>query len=63
VTQAHDAGILFIQQVHTAKQARQAADLGVDALIAQGSESGGFCASVSALSSRLLTQSGITYRW
>jgi enoyl-[acyl-carrier protein] reductase II len=50
VTQAHDAGILFIQQVHTAKQARQAADLGVDALIAQGSESGGFCASVSALS-------------
>jgi NAD(P)H-dependent flavin oxidoreductase YrpB (nitropropane dioxygenase family) len=39
---AHDADILFIQQVHTAKQAHQAAELGVDALIAQGCESGGF---------------------
>jgi enoyl-[acyl-carrier protein] reductase II len=48
VRRAHDAGILFIQQVHTSKQARQAADLGADALIAQGRESGGFCGSVSA---------------
>ena|SRR5215207_8554847 len=49
VRRAHDAGILFLQQVHTARQAREAAELGVDALIAQGSEAGGFCANVSAL--------------
>jgi len=47
---AHDAGILFIQQVHTAKQAREAAELEVDAIIAQGTEAGGFCGNVSALS-------------
>jgi enoyl-[acyl-carrier protein] reductase II len=50
VKRAHDAGILFIQQVHTAKQAREAAELEVDAIIAQGTEAGGFCGSVSALS-------------
>jgi NAD(P)H-dependent flavin oxidoreductase YrpB (nitropropane dioxygenase family) len=50
VKRAHDAGILFLQQVHTARQAREAAELGVDALIAQGSEAGGFCANVSAFS-------------
>jgi enoyl-[acyl-carrier protein] reductase II len=47
---AHDAGILFIQQVHTAKQAREPAELEVDAIIAQGTEAGGFCGNVSALS-------------
>jgi enoyl-[acyl-carrier protein] reductase II len=50
VKRAHDAGILFIQQVHTAKQAREAAELEVDAIIAQGTEAGGFCGNVSALS-------------
>jgi nitronate monooxygenase/enoyl-[acyl-carrier protein] reductase II len=38
-----------MHQVHSAKQARQAADLGVDILIAQGSESGGFCSDVRSL--------------
>jgi len=42
VEQAHDAGILFIQQVHSVQQADQAAGRGVDVIIAQGSEAGGF---------------------
>ena len=50
VRRAHDAGILFLQQVHTTKQAREATDLEVDAVIAQGTEAGGFCGNVSALS-------------
>jgi len=49
VKKVHDAGLLFMHQVHTAKQAREAADLGVDILIAQGSEAGGFCSDVSSL--------------
>jgi nitronate monooxygenase/enoyl-[acyl-carrier protein] reductase II len=39
---AHDAGALFIQQVHTADQARLVAERGVDVIIAQGTEAGGF---------------------
>ncbi len=31
----HDVGIRFLQQVHTVRQAQEAIDLGVDALIAQ----------------------------
>lgn len=50
VKRTHDAGISFLQQVHTVRQAQEAVDLGVDALISQGSEAGGFCADVSALS-------------
>ena len=43
IREAHDAGILFMQQVHTPKQARQAAELVVDdALIAQRIELDGF---------------------
>jgi nitronate monooxygenase/enoyl-[acyl-carrier protein] reductase II len=49
VDKVHDAGLLFMHQVHTAKQAREAADLGVDIIIAQGSEAGGFCSDVSSL--------------
>jgi enoyl-[acyl-carrier protein] reductase II len=49
VKKVHDAGLLFMHQVHSAKQAREAAELGVDILIAQGSESGGFCSEVSSL--------------
>jgi enoyl-[acyl-carrier protein] reductase II len=45
VNRAHDAGILFMQQVHTVEQARHAAGLGVDIIVAQGSEAGGFIGS------------------
>ena len=38
---AHEAGSLFIQVVKTVREAREAADRGVDAIIAQGSESSG----------------------
>jgi enoyl-[acyl-carrier protein] reductase II len=49
VARAHDAGILFIQQVHSARQAREAAMRGVDAIIAQGGEAGGFGGNVSTM--------------
>jgi len=39
---AHDAGCLFINQVHTVDQAVTAVEQGADALIAQGEEAGGF---------------------
>lgn len=42
VKRAHDAGSLFVQQVHSAAQAAEAADGGVDVIIAQGGEAGGF---------------------
>src|SRR5579884_1088178 len=42
VERAHDAGALVVHQVHTVAQARQAAERGVDLLIAQGGEAGGF---------------------
>jgi enoyl-[acyl-carrier protein] reductase II len=41
VERAHDAGAKVIHQVHTVGQARRVAELGVDAIIAQGSEAGG----------------------
>ena len=41
VSRAHEAGAKVIHQVHTLRQARAAADLGVDVFIAQGSEAGG----------------------
>lgn len=41
VERAHAAGVKVIHQVHTVGQAREAAALGVDVLIAQGSEAGG----------------------
>ena len=41
VVRAHEAGALVIQQVHTVEQAREAARLEVDVVIAQGSEAGG----------------------
>jgi enoyl-[acyl-carrier protein] reductase II len=49
VARVHDAGALFLQQVTTVEQARQAAEAGVDAISAQGMESGGFSGSVSTL--------------
>ena len=41
VDRVHDAGAKVIHQVHTVEQAREAAERGVDVLIAQGSEAGG----------------------
>jgi enoyl-[acyl-carrier protein] reductase II len=41
VERAHSAGAKVIHQVHTVEQARRVAGLGVDAIIAQGSEAGG----------------------
>jgi enoyl-[acyl-carrier protein] reductase II len=41
VERAHAAGAKVIHQVHTVAQARQAAELGVDVVIAQGGEAGG----------------------
>jgi nitronate monooxygenase/enoyl-[acyl-carrier protein] reductase II len=41
VERVHAAGAKAIQQVHTVSQAREAAALGVDVVIAQGSEAGG----------------------
>jgi enoyl-[acyl-carrier protein] reductase II len=41
VDQVHAAGSKAIHQVHTVEQAREAAERGVDVVIAQGSEAGG----------------------
>jgi enoyl-[acyl-carrier protein] reductase II len=41
VERAQAAGAMVIHQVHTVSQAREAAALGVDVIIAQGSEAGG----------------------
>jgi enoyl-[acyl-carrier protein] reductase II len=42
VARAHDAGSLVTVQVTTVEQAEQAAGLGVDVIIAQGGEAGGY---------------------
>jgi enoyl-[acyl-carrier protein] reductase II len=49
VERAHAAGSRFVQQVHTVEQAERAAAAGVDVIIAQGGEAGGFGGSVSTL--------------
>jgi nitronate monooxygenase/enoyl-[acyl-carrier protein] reductase II len=49
VRRAHDAGLTFMQQVHTVPQARQVAERGVDVIIAQGGEAGGFGGSIATL--------------
>jgi enoyl-[acyl-carrier protein] reductase II len=41
VDRAHEAGAKVIHQTHTVAQAREAAERGVDVVIAQGSEAGG----------------------
>ena len=46
---AHEVGVRFIQMVNTVHQARRAAEQGVDAVIAQGSESAGLGGPVSTL--------------
>jgi len=49
VKRAHDAGSLVMHQITTVQQARQAAERGVDVIVAQGSEAGGFGGSVAGL--------------
>ncbi|MCZ6876164.1 MAG: nitronate monooxygenase family protein [bacterium] len=49
VQRAHDAGARVIQQVHTVQQACQAAERGVDVIIAQGTEAGGHGGTVATL--------------
>lgn len=49
VARAHDAGVLFMQQVHSVEQARRAAARGADVIVAQGSEAGGFGGTVSTM--------------
>jgi enoyl-[acyl-carrier protein] reductase II len=49
VARAKDAGSLFMQQVHTVAQALAAAEAGVDVIVAQGGEAGGFGGSVGTM--------------
>ncbi|HJU90416.1 MAG TPA: nitronate monooxygenase [Gemmatimonadaceae bacterium] len=49
VKRAHDAGARVMHQVHTVRQALEAAERGVDAIIAQGTEAGGNCGDVSTV--------------
>ena len=49
VRQAHDAGSCVMLQVTTVAQATQAAERGVDVIIAQGGEAGGYSGEVSTM--------------
>ena len=49
VIRAHDAGSLVMHQVTTVQQARDAAARGVDIIIAQGGEAGGYGGSVATM--------------
>src|SRR5260370_13882836 len=49
VRQAHDGGAAVLLQVPTVAQAVQATERRVDVIIAQGSESGGYCGEVSTM--------------
>jgi enoyl-[acyl-carrier protein] reductase II len=49
VRQAHDVGSRVMVQVTTVAQAVQAAERGVDVIVAQGGESGGYCGEVSTM--------------
>ena len=49
VKRAHDAGSLVVHQVTTVAQARQAVERGVDVIIAQGGEAGGYGGAVATL--------------
>jgi nitronate monooxygenase/enoyl-[acyl-carrier protein] reductase II len=49
VARSHDAGALFMQQVTTVAQAEEAAERGVDIIVAQGGESGGFGGTVATM--------------
>jgi nitronate monooxygenase/enoyl-[acyl-carrier protein] reductase II len=49
VERAHDAGSLVVHQVTTVLQARQAVERGVDVIIAQGREAGGYVGAIGTL--------------
>jgi len=49
VKRIHDAGAKAMQQVTTVAQARQAAERGVDIIVAQGSDGGGYIGSVGTM--------------
>jgi enoyl-[acyl-carrier protein] reductase II len=49
IARAHDAGILWIQQVVDLREAEQAVEAGADVIVAQGGEAGGHCGSVSTM--------------
>ena len=49
VRQAHEVGSLVMLQVTTVAQALQAAERGVDVIVAQGGEAGGYCGDVSTM--------------
>src|SRR5438132_11087356 len=49
VERAHAAGKLFMQQVHTVEQASRMAERGIDVIVAQGAEAGGFGGYVATL--------------
>src|SRR5262249_38991383 len=49
VRQVHDVGSRVMLQVTTVAQAAQAAERGVDIIIAQGGEAGGYCGEVSTM--------------
>ncbi len=49
VERAHAAGCRFIEQVATVRQAVEAAEAGVDVIVAQGAEAGGFSGSAGTM--------------
>ena len=49
VKRAHDAGALVMHQVTTVQQARDAAERGVDLIVAQGGEAGGYGGTVATM--------------
>ena len=49
IQQAHDVGSLVMLQVTTVAQAVEAASCGIDVIIAQGGEAGGYCGDVSTM--------------
>jgi nitronate monooxygenase/enoyl-[acyl-carrier protein] reductase II len=49
VKRAHDAGSLVMHQITTVKQAYEAAERGVDVIVAQGGEAGGFGGTVATM--------------
>jgi enoyl-[acyl-carrier protein] reductase II len=49
IARAHEAGILWIQQVVDRREAEQAVEAGADVIVAQGSEAGGHSGSVSTM--------------